>query len=153
MYSAVPWDLASFLKVPVFVLFFCKKKGGGYLVFLPVPSVSVWRVKTLVPILPGCQSCLSGERLFPSLFQVVGSDFYGSVEIISFPWSPSSKECRGSCVPGSLGLLGIRGETSCFPFPRDLSFRKTASMKGFSNVLVFPLFSCPSGSFKSPGIY
>ena len=70
------------------------------------------------------------------------------VEIISFVWSPSSEECRGSCVPGSLGLLGIRGETPCFPFPRDLSFRKTASMKGFSNVLVFPLFSCPSGSFK-----
>ena len=76
MYSAVPWDLASFLKVPVFVLFFCKKKrGGGSLVFLPVASGLVWRIKTLAPIFSGCQSCLSGERLF--LFQAIDSDLYG----------------------------------------------------------------------------
>ena len=93
------------------------------MVFLPVPSGSVWRVKTLVPILPGCQSCLSGERLFPSLFQAVGSDLYGSVEIISFSWSPSSKECWGSCVLGSSGLLGIRVETFRFSYLRVLASR------------------------------
>ena len=54
MYSAVPWDLASFLKVPVFVLFFCKKKrGGGSLVFLPVASGLVWRIKLFAPNVQG----------------------------------------------------------------------------------------------------
>ena len=56
-----------------------------------------------------------------SLFQVVGSDLYGSVEIISFPWSPSSKGCRGTCVPGSF-VLGIRVET-----PRFSCLRVSAS--------------------------
>ena len=105
--------------------------------------------RRLVPVLQ-VVSLVRVREHFCIPLVVVGSDFYDPVEIISFLWSPSSEECRGSCVPGSLGLLGIRGETPCFPFPRDLSFRKTASMKGFSNVLVFPLFSCPSGSFKSP---
>ena len=85
--------------------------------------------------------------MFPSLFQVVGFDLYGSVEIISFPWPPSSKECRGSCVPVSSGLLGIRVETPPFPLPKGFGLRISASL-GFSNVLVFPLFSCHSGSFK-----
>ena len=104
--------------------------------------------RRLVPVLQGVSLVRVGESSCVPLFQVVvGSDFYGSVEIISFLWSPSSEECRGSCVPGSLGLLGIRGET-CFPFPRDLSFRKTASVKGLAMSLFSPCLAVPVAPLK-----